>query len=63
MRGAIPPLHNTYSRRNTELKTEINLSHCSDWIDNCDESRSVVRMSNLALCFVQRQGYAVQNSL
>lgn len=53
MCGAIPPLHNTCSRRNAELRTERNLSQCSDWIENCDESRSFVRMSNLVLCFVK----------
>ena len=62
MRGAIPPLHNTCSRRNAELRTERNLSKCSDWIENCDESRSVVRMSKLVLCFVELQGYAVQTA-
>ena len=49
MRGAIPPLHNTCSRRNAELRTGRNLSWCSDWLENCAESRSVDRMSKLFL--------------
>ena len=62
MHGATPPLHNTCSRRNAELRTERNLLQCSDWIANCAENRSVDRVSILVLYFVESQGYAIQNS-